>query len=61
MQVFNVLHVARWKCRTLKIAKNLPSGHYRTILSGYIFATKERIDNQKKFVKQQCLPHRSSQ
>jgi len=30
------------------IAKNSPSGHHRTILSGYIFATKARIDNQKK-------------
>jgi len=31
-----------------KIAKNLPSGHHRTTLSGYIFATKARIDNRKK-------------
>jgi len=30
-----------------KIAKNSPSGHHRTILSGYIFATKVRIDNRK--------------
>jgi len=30
------------------IAKNLPSGHHRTTLSGYIFATKARIDNAKK-------------
>jgi len=51
-----VLHAARWKCRTQKIAKNLPSGHHRTTLSGYIFATKARIDNRKKLVKQQCLP-----
>jgi len=32
----------------LKIAKNSPSGHGRTTLSGYIFATKARIDNRKK-------------
>jgi len=25
-----------------------PSGHHRTTSSGYIFATKARIDNQKK-------------
>jgi len=31
-----------------KIAQNSQSGHHRTILSGYIFATKAYIDNQKK-------------
>jgi len=31
-----------------KIAKNSPSGHHRTTLLGYIFATKACIDNQKK-------------
>ena len=34
--------------RTQKIAKKSPSGHHRTSLSGYIFATKARIDNRKK-------------
>ena len=38
MQVWNVLLAARWKCRTQKIAKNLPSAHHRTTLSSYIFA-----------------------
>jgi len=28
--------------------KNSPSGHHRTTLSGYIFATKPHIDNPKK-------------
>jgi len=28
--------------------KNSPSGHHRTTLSGYIFATKAGIDNRKK-------------
>jgi len=47
---------------TKKIAKNLPSGHHRTTLSGYILATKARIDNlKKKLVKQEYLPHMSSQ
>jgi len=31
-----------------KIARNAPSGHHRTILSGYIFATKACIHNRKK-------------
>jgi len=48
MQVWNVLHAARWKYRLQKIAKNLPSAHHRTNLSGYIFATKAYSDNQKK-------------
>jgi len=43
------------------ITKNYPSGHHRATLSPYIFATKARIDNRKKLVKQQCLPHMSSQ
>jgi len=38
----------RWKCGTQKIAKNSPSRHCRTTLSGYVFATKARIDNRKK-------------
>jgi len=51
MQVWNVRHAARWKCR----AQKSPSGHHRTTLSGYIFATKARIDNRKKLVKQQYV------
>jgi len=43
-----VLQVVRWKCGTQKIAENSQSGHLRTSLLGYIFATKARIDNQKK-------------
>jgi len=35
-----------------------PSAHHRTNLWGYIFATKARIDNRKKLVKQQYLPAR---
>jgi len=61
MQVWNVLHAARWKYRTQKIAKKSPSGHHHKTLSGYIFATKARIDRQseKKLVKQQYLLHMS--
>jgi len=39
--------------------KKLPSGHHRTTLSGYIFATKACLNNRKKLVKQQYLLHRS--
>ena len=46
-QVWNVQHVARWICRTQKIAKNSPSAQHRTTLSGHIFATKTCIDNRK--------------
>jgi len=31
-----------------KSPQKSPSGHHRTTLSGYIFATKARIDNRKK-------------
>jgi len=43
-----VLHAARCKCRTQKVAKKSPSGHHPTNLSGYIFAAKACIDNRKK-------------
>jgi len=36
------------KIQDAKIAKKSPSGRHRTTLSGYIFATKARIDNRKK-------------
>jgi len=39
-----------------KNRQNWPSGHHRTTLSGYIFATKALIDNRKtKLVKQYLL------
>jgi len=39
----------------------MPSMDHCTTLSGYIFSTKARIDNRKKPVKQQYLPHMSLQ
>jgi len=33
-----------------KIVKKSPSAHHRTTLSGYILATKARIDNRKKLI-----------
>jgi len=50
MQVWNLLHVARCKNRTQKSRQKSPSGHHRTISSGYIFATKAHIDNRKKLL-----------
>jgi len=44
-----------------KIAKNSPSGHRHTTSSGYIFATKARINNRKKTWLLQWLLHTSSQ
>jgi len=37
MQVWNMLHAARWKYSMQKITKKSPSGHHPTTLSGYIF------------------------
>jgi len=41
------MHAARWKYRTQKWRKKSPPGHHRSTLSGWIFATKACIDNQK--------------
>jgi len=38
------------KIQDAKMAKNSPSGHHRTNLSGYIFATKARTDNGKNLL-----------
>jgi len=61
MQVWNVLHAARWKYRTQKGRKNWPSSHYPTTLLGYIFATMHVSTIGKKLVKQQYLLHMPSQ
>ena len=49
------------KIQDAKNLQNSPSAHHRTILLHYIFATKARIDNQKKLVKQQYLHYMFSQ
>ena len=48
------------KIQDAKSRQKSPSGHHRTTLSGYIFATKALIDNRKKGVKQQYVLHMSS-
>ena len=47
---------ARGSLKTQDAKKSLksPSGHHRTTLSGYIFATKARINNPEKTI---CPPH----
>jgi len=42
-----VLLAARCKYRTQKCRQKSPPGHRRTTSTGYIFATKARIDNPK--------------
>jgi len=42
--------------RDPKFAKDSPSGHHRTTLSGYIFATKTRIDNRKNLLNSNISP-----
>jgi len=45
-----------------KSRQKSPSGHHRTTLSGYIFATKACIDSRKKkLVKQRYVLHTSPQ
>jgi len=56
MQVWKVLRAARWKYRTQKVAKNSPSGHHRTTLSGFMFATNAHIDNQKNLLNSSVSP-----
>ena len=48
MQVWNLLLAARCKYGTQKSRQKSPSGHHRTTSTGYIFATKARVDNRKK-------------
>jgi len=50
------------KIQDAKMTQKSPPGHHPTTLSGYVFATKARIDNwKKKLVKQQYLLHMSLQ
>jgi len=51
-----VLHVARWKCSTQKIAKSSPSGHHHTTLSAISAQLRHASTVGKKLVKQQYLP-----
>ena len=49
------------KIQDAKRSPKSPSRHHLTTLSGYIFATKARIDNRKKIVKQRYVLHMSPQ
>jgi len=62
MQIWNVLHAARWKYRTQKLRKKSPSVHLRTILFGPAISSRlNRVSTVGKNVKQQYLLHISSQ
>jgi len=62
LQVWNVVHTARWKCNTQKIAKKSPSAHHRTTLSSYISSQPRHVSTIiKKIAKQQYLLHTFSQ
>ena len=66
LSAYLVAGLKRTACGSLNIQdaknhQNSPSMHHRTTLSSYIFATKARIDNRKKVVIQQYLPHMSLQ
>jgi len=57
-----VLHAARWKCRTRKIAKNSTSGHHIAQLCRAISSQLRHLSSiGKKLVKQQYLLHMSLQ
>ena len=44
------------KIQDAKTSPKSPPGHHRTNLSGYIFATKARIDNRKKTLNSNVSP-----
>jgi len=60
MQVWNVLHAERWKCRTQKSPK---IRHLGTVaqLCRAISSQSWQMDNRKKLIQQQYLLHMSSQ
>jgi len=53
MQVWNILHAARWNAGRKKSL----SAHHCTTLSGYFFAYKACIDNPKNVLKSNISPH----
>jgi len=55
MQVWNVLHVARWKYRMQKWCKKLISAHHHTTLSSCVSQLRHISTIGKKLVKQQYL------
>jgi len=50
---------SRCKYRMQKVVKKSSSGHHRTTLSGYIFATKARINNWKNLLSSNTFSKRS--
>jgi len=61
MQVWNVLHAARCKCRTQKSRQKSPSGHHPTMCRAISSQLRHVSTIRKKIVKQQYLPYMSPQ
>jgi len=61
MQVWNVLHAARWKYRTQKVAKKCHLGTIAQLCRAISLQLRHISTIRKKVVKQQCLPYMSSQ
>jgi len=61
MQVWNVLHVAHWNCRTQNEAKIRHLGTIAQLCWALYSQLKHVSTVGKKLIKQQCLPHISSQ
>ena len=61
MQVWNVLRVARWKCSTQKLPKSRHLGTMAQLCRAISSQLRHVSTIGKKLVKQQCLPHMSSQ
>jgi len=61
MQVWNVLHAARWKCSTQKSPKIHHLGTIVQLCRAISSQLRHVSTVGKKLVKQQCLPHMSPQ
>jgi len=61
MQVWNMLHAARWKCRMQKIAKKSPTAHIVQLCRAISLQLRHISTIGKKLVKQQYLLQMSPQ
>ena len=61
MQVWKLLHAARWKHRTQKSRQKSPSGHHRTICRAISSQLRHVSTIGKKLIKHQYVLHMSPQ
>ena len=61
MQVWNLLHAARWKCRTQKVAKNRHLGTIAQLCRAISSQLRHVSTIRKRLVKQRYVLHMSSQ